>query len=311
MKSYLILTFLIKLLLSSASAFGVGNQGGHKATKWMLSKNPKLGLSNNPSVMFSQTLQRRPSPPRGQPLHLMRSVFSLRGGQTVFDITDTISSGFDWTANLGAPAALIAGTVLATIYDKINNKTLFDAKKSDSKLVIFAKRLNTFLLLSAFILQLVSIFVTVVTGTMLLSITDVNPKMDLSMTSPLGFLKNNFEFEYLTSRITFLQGLLNWLGSIALDFAVADESGSKSLKKFNKTVSVVIGTVILMIVSFYNAHINFYPNYFSMFKHWSKILFQRYLGHWPLRPMTYIIMPATIYSLKLIIESFLAEPDEE
>ena len=64
-----------------------------------------------------------------------------------------------------------------------------------------------------------AIFVTTVTGTMLLSRTldymDEVVPVTLE-TTPLAFLRSNFEFEYLTARIAFLQGVLNWMTAIAL-----------------------------------------------------------------------------------------------
>jgi hypothetical protein len=60
------------------------------------------------------------------------------------------------------------------------------------------------------------------TGTMLLSHTEatLDARMPTKMinqdSTPLSFLHDNFEFEYLTARLTFLQGILNWLGAIGL-----------------------------------------------------------------------------------------------
>jgi hypothetical protein len=59
-------------------------------------------------------------------------------------------------------------------------------------------------------------------GTMLLSQTEaaLDARMPTKMihkdSTPLSFLHDNFEFEYLTANISFLQGILNWLGAISL-----------------------------------------------------------------------------------------------
>ena len=83
-----------------------------------------------------------------------------------------------------------------------------------------AKKLVKFLLVTSFALQVLSIFTTTITGTMLLSVGDNwgkwTPKV-AGANSPMGFLQENFEFEYLTSRISFVQGLFNWLLSAWID----------------------------------------------------------------------------------------------
>ena len=112
--------------------------------------------------------------------------------------------------------------MIATIYETLGSGALDINRQEDSRLVMFGKRVCRLLLLSAFALETLSIFVTTVTGTMLLSHTEasLDAMMPTNMvnaeTTPLSFLHDNFEFEYLTARITFLQGLLNWLGAIAL-----------------------------------------------------------------------------------------------
>lgn len=117
---------------------------------------------------------------------------------------------------------LVAGAVIATIYENIGSGALDIHRRKDTKWVMLGKRICRLLLLSAFALEVLSIFVTTVTGTMLLAHTQealdamVPTHMVNKDTTPLSFLHDNFEFEYLTARITFLQGLLNWLGAIAL-----------------------------------------------------------------------------------------------
>ena len=76
-----------------------------------------------------------------------------------------------------------------------------------------------FLLLTSFGLEVVSMFVSMVTGTMLLSIMGDVPVVThqfKTFVTPIGLLMHNFEFEFLTARLCFLQWLLNWLASVAL-----------------------------------------------------------------------------------------------
>lgn len=123
----------------------------------------------------------------------------LRGGE----VSELATGAYEWCVNLGGPSALVAGAVVATIYENIGSGALdIDAQK-DKKWVKFGKRVTRLLLLSAFAFEILSIFVTTVTGTMLLSHTEASldammpTKMVNKNTTPLSFLHDNFEFEYL------------------------------------------------------------------------------------------------------------------
>jgi len=91
---------------------------------------------------------------------------------------------FDWLANLGAPAALVAGAVLQTLSDE---KDALRTYRSDRHWVKIAKRAAHLLLISSFALNILSIFSTTVTGTMLKSLGDRNVVEAAAETiSPLG-----------------------------------------------------------------------------------------------------------------------------
>jgi hypothetical protein len=72
---------------------------------------------------------------------------------------------YDWCVNLCAPSALVAGAVIATIYENIGSGALDIRADSDTRWVMFGKRITRLLLLSAFAFEVLSIFVTTVTGT--------------------------------------------------------------------------------------------------------------------------------------------------
>lgn len=103
-----------------------------------------------------------------------------------------IEGAYDWCCNLGAPSALVAGAVIATLYENMHSGDL-EVVVTDSWWVQLGKKVTRLLLLSAFALETLSIFVTTVTGTMLLSIT---PKQmflsDVVVESPLEFMRENF-----------------------------------------------------------------------------------------------------------------------
>ena len=99
---------------------------------------------------------------------------------------------------------LVAGAVIATIYENVGSGSLDIDRNNDTRLVMFGKRLTRLLLLSAFAFEVLSIFVTTVTGNMLLSHTEASldammpSKMVNKYSTPLSFLHDNFEFEYLS-----------------------------------------------------------------------------------------------------------------
>ena len=107
---------------------------------------------------------------------------------TVYDHVAGIDSQllfdtWEWNANLASPAALVAGAVLATLID---GREAMRAKVTDKKWVINLKKTCRLLLLSSFGLEVLSIFVTVVMGTLLLSLGDI-PRaiVDTTANSPM------------------------------------------------------------------------------------------------------------------------------
>lgn len=78
-----------------------------------------------------------------------------------YDDTSTAFDAWEWTSNLGAPAALVAGAVLVTLGETRNRLI---PKKSDMQWVRVTKQLTRFLLLTSFAFEVVSIFVSTVTG---------------------------------------------------------------------------------------------------------------------------------------------------
>ena len=202
--------------------------------------------------------------------------------------------------NLGEPSALIAGAVIATIYENIGNGDL-DIMPEDSTITKFKKRLTASLLLSAFGLEVVAIFVTTVTGTMLLSrhLHEMDHVVPVTEhTTPLAFMRENFEFEYLTARIAFLQGLLNWLAAIALGHLIPRSGESYDTRVMNKFIGSALFCIVSLMLAFYNKHMSFYHNYAEMLNHWLKVSVQRFILCWPPRPMSIIYFPAigsTVY----------------
>lgn len=233
----------------------------------------------------------------------------LRGGE----VSDLVETAYDWSINLGAPAALVAGAVIATIYENRSSGDL-DIYPGDNRLTKASKKLTRILLLSAFALEIMSIFVTTITGTSLLSLSAEKIATFAAVTdttSPMMFMRDNFEFEYLTSRITFLQGLLNWMAGIALGIVIPVKGETKASRKMNKFIGAMLATMITLMVAFYNAHLGFYTNYGNMLSRWGTVTFKRFLWRWPPRPLAVVFVPCILASLFFGYEAFFQSEDEE
>ena len=217
------------------------------------------------------------------------ALLGLRGGETA---SDFVGTAYDWCINLGAPAALVAGAVVATLYENIRGGQL-ETFQGDTTYVKVAKKMTSMLLLSAFALQIVSIFVTTVTGTMLLS-GDFSETETTAKTG-LGFLREHFEFEYLTSRLSFLQGLLNWLAGVALEHTIPRKGEGRAARHMDLFVASSLSTLVILLLSFYNAHMTFYDNYFQMVTRWFHVTVTRYTRTF--RPLMFLYIPGFLFSV--------------
>ena len=228
---------------------------------------------------------------------LISSVCSLRGGGPPDgEVSALVDDAYAWCMNLGQPSALIAGAVIATIYENIGNGDL-DILPQDSPFTKFKKRLTSSLLISAFGLEIIAIFVTTVTGTMLLSrpLHDMDHVVPVGPhTTPLAFLRENFEFEYLTARVAYLQGLLNWLAAIAVGHIIPRSGESKETKQMNRFISSALFCTIALMMAFYNKHMSFYKNYYEMLEHWVTVIARRFFFCWPPRVMGIVYIPAVL-----------------
>ena len=125
-------------------------------------------------------------------------------------------------------------------------------KRSDKSWVRLAKQSFRFLIMSSFALEVVSIFVSTVTGTVLLSHGQQVAKKAIGYVAPLELLHHHHEFEYLTIQIGFLQGLFNWLVAVALEQIIPKENETKSAQRMNKCMAACIVTLCIWIQGFYN-----------------------------------------------------------
>jgi hypothetical protein len=120
--------------------------------------------------------------------------------------------------------------------------------------------------------------------------------------TPLELLRENFEFEYLTAQITFLQGLLNWLAAIGLAHILPSSEVtaiSPPEDALNRFIACSLGTLILLMISFFNSHLTFYNNYPSMLIRWCDVTYHRFFGvisHSPTTPLSLVLFPLLLTS---------------
>ena len=81
--------------------------------------------------------------------------------QLIVEMFVGIRRRWGWTSSLGAPAALVAGAVLVTLGETRQDLA---PKRGDKKWIRVTKMLIRFLLLSSFAMEVLSIFVSTVTG---------------------------------------------------------------------------------------------------------------------------------------------------
>jgi len=227
----------------------------------------------------------------------------------LYDSTSTAFDSWEWTANLGAPAALVAGAVLATMAETREDHV---PQKSDAKWVRLFKKLCRFMLFSSFALEVISIFVSTVTGSVLLGHGACAVKNAVGYTSPLALLYHHHELEYLTIQITFLQGLYNWLAAVAMEMLIPKENETKSARRMNQALASGVMSLVFWITAFYNNHLSFYSDYASMLRRYMVLFFKTYFP--PLkafRPMSLLYGPSFLMSSALLLRAFKNPPAEE
>lgn len=203
--------------------------------------------------------------------------------------SDGLPLAFEWCANLGAPAALVAGAVLATASE---HRHRLVSRKSDERWVRHVKNWCRFLLLSSFTLEIFSIFVTTVTATLLLK-TDFASEVGPYRTA-MDLLLFNFDYEVLVARASFVQGLFGWLAAVALEHLIPNERESAAARKFNLFLFSWMVLVISAMVGFFNNSLGpgLKANFAGMYWEWIVATVRRWLWRWPPRPISLVVLPA-------------------
>lgn len=93
-----------------------------------------------------------------------------------------------------------------------------------------------------------------------------------------------------TARITFLQGILNWLGAIALGHILPSGESIDS-RVMNQFIGLSLLLLMVVMLAFYNNHMNFYSNYAGMLSRWISVCWTNFVWTWPPRPSIVFSVP--------------------
>ena len=121
----------------------------------------------------------------------MSKIFgTVEWNDVLYDDTSVAFDAWEWTSNMGAPSALIAAAVLVTLSETRISSV---PKRDDKRWVRFTKRMMRFLLMSAFALEVASIFVGNMTGSLLLGKGAQEAGKLVGYGSPLQLLHHHHE----------------------------------------------------------------------------------------------------------------------
>ena len=70
-------------------------------------------------------------------------------------------------------------------------------------------------------------------------------------------------------------------------------------------------TLILLLFAFYNNHLTFYNNYAEMCVTWFNVTFKRFFLQNPPRPLAYLFIPFSLYTIYALYDAFQTHDDEE
>lgn len=91
--------------------------------------------------------------------------------------------------------------------------------------------------------------------------------------------------------------------------AIPKPGEGEAARRMNAFISSSLVSIILLMLSFYNAHMSFYDNYAHMLYVYLAVFWKRFVWNWPLRPMAWFYIPSVIYSVHSGIKAFSSPID--
>lgn len=115
----------------------------------------------------------------------------------------------------------------------------------------------------------------------------------------------------LTTQICFLQGLIHWLGAVAVELVLPKDGETKSARRMNKCLVGWLWSMIIWMMAFYNHHLSFYRDYFAMLCRFFVLFLKIYLHERPVRPLAFVYLPSMLYSSWLTWKAFRSPPEDD
>jgi len=246
----------------------------------------------------------------------VRPLLRLRGsggwlpslGDPALVMEDFSSQAYEWTVNIATAAALVAGASLASLFDHGLHIELSSSRMIGGPRAALAfhhvRMFSSVLLALAFAFEISTVFAATVTGTMLLSRGHSVHSFDPVALSATHLLHRELEFEYCLIRAGFFQGLINWLAAIGLrlfvslatppsavanDMVEGADDAPDTPQLARKRLALGVGlmltmlSLVMVMIAFYNYHLNYYRNYVEMLSRLRQLAWQRYIVSHPAR----------------------------
>ena len=166
----------------------------------------------------------------------------------------------DFFNNLRTPAALIGGAALANAFAMAK---LPDDKRFDSWGWRFASKTYTMLMLFAFGLEFMTVFMATAAGVRVTG-GGYNPMAD----TPVALLVREFELEYVTIRSQFFTGVLSFLLAQAIRVRKELVLVSPALAR---TAFLFLLFAVLNVLSFFGSQLVYYDGYFALMRSYFKL----------------------------------------
>lgn len=177
-----------------------------------------------------------------------------------------VGDAVNWASQLTAPASLVAGGLLTTIGFGFEERL----SEQDSSREVFQKQVIRVLIVSAFALEVMSIFAACLIITSLLHVGPAAAEGFKG--SAIEFLRAEFEVEYLATGVGFLQGLLQWLAAAALHLSLHEKD--YVTRKTNQFLSCTVAGLVLTMIGMLNERVAFYGSYVGMLARCGQLLWE-------------------------------------
>lgn len=178
---------------------------------------------------------------------LMKSVVTIRGGRaaTAVALQNFASEAEGYFGGIRTPASLILGASLGALFTDVNDR---DEMKTRTRAERECTRLYNSCVLLSFMLSLCTVVFATAAGVTILR-GDFNPMAE----SAYALLNKQFEFEFLTVRLSYLSSLLSFVIGIAGRILLEYKLLHKERREEAIVVCFGLGAVVTHMWSYINS----------------------------------------------------------